>query len=384
METAGAVCGAAGGRRSIALTVSDLHYLTLALVPGIGSARLDVLLATFHDAAAVLAAPTAALREVPGISRAAATAITRADTERAAALVVRTHEQGGHVLLPSDSRFPAALRDISEPPTLLFAAGRLEYLNRPAVTIVGSRGHSRYGAEACRHFAAGTARAGLVVVSGMARGIDALAHSAALDVGGGTVGVLGNGLGVVYPSANRALYERVGTHGCLVTEFPPGERPHAGSFPRRNRLLSGLSRVTLVVEAREKSGALITVDCALNQGRDVLAVPGPITSPVSLGCNRLIQLGAKPALGLRDVLEEYGIKATSAPAAALPTDLTESERRALRAFDGGERHVDELVTALDCGPAEALAVLTSLEIRGLVVQEPGKRFRPAHPHSARL
>lgn len=366
------------------MTVSDLHYLTLALVPGIGSARLDVLLATFHDAAAVLAAPTAALREVPGISRAAATAISRADTERAAALVVGTHEQGGHVLLPSDSRFPAALRDISEPPTLLFAAGKLEYLNRPAVTIVGSRGHSRYGAEACRHFAAGTARAGLVVVSGMARGIDALAHSAALDAGGGTVGVLGNGLGVVYPSANRALYERVGTHGCLVTEFPPGERPHAGSFPRRNRLLSGLSRVTLVVEAREKSGALITVDCALNQGRDVLAVPGPITSPVSLGCNRLIQLGAKPALGLRDVLEEYGIKATSAPAAALPTDLTDSERRALRAFDGGERHVDELVTALDCGPAEALAVLTSLEIRGLVVQEPGKRFRPAHPHSARL
>jgi DNA processing protein len=209
----------------------------------------------------------------------------------------------------------------------------------------------------------------------MARGLDAAAHSAALDAGGGTIGVLGNGLGIIYPTANRALYQRVRRHGCLVTEFPPGERPNAGSFPRRNRLISGLARVTLVVEARERSGALITAGAALEQGRDVLAVPGPITSPVSVGCNRLIQHGAKPALGLRDVLEEYGISLPDVPSAALPTDLTADERRVLDGLAGGPEQVDEVASRLAQPAAETLALLTSLEIRGLVEQEPGKVFR---------
>src|SRR5437870_9346604 len=147
----------------------------------------------------------------------------------------------------------------------------------------------------------------------MARGLDAIAHDAALDAGGDSVGVLGNGFGVVYPAANRALYERMIAHGCLVTELPPGERPHAGAFPRRNRLISGLAGVTVVVEAAPGSGALITADCALEQGRSVLAVPGPITSPTSLGCNKLIQQGSKPALSAADVLEELGRTAGRPP-----------------------------------------------------------------------
>jgi DNA processing protein len=213
----------------------------------------------------------------------------------------------------------------------------------------------------------------------MARGLDRVAHEAALDDGGGTVGVLGNGLGVVYPSANKALYDRVAQYGCLLTEFPPGERPNAGSFPRRNRLISGLSRVTLVIEAREKSGALITADCALAQGREVLAVPGPITSPVSVGCNRLIQQGAKPVLGVRDLIEEYGMSLGDAPAVRLPRDLTAREQHVLDVLGLGVEQVDEI--ALRCGAptADALAVLTSLEIRGLVSQEAGKVFRPAAP-----
>ena len=287
--------------------------------------------------------------------------------------------EGGHVLAPEDAAFPRGLREIPDAPTLLFAAGRLELAQRPAVAIVGSRSHTRYGGEACRHFAGGLSRAGLVVVSGMARGIDALAHGAALDAAGGTVGVLGNGLGVVYPAANRALYERVLREGCLLTEHPPGEKPHAGSFPRRNRMISGLARVTLVIEARERSGALITADCALAQGHDVLAVPGPITSPVSVGCNRLIQLGAKPALGLRDVLEEYGIALPSVPSAALPTDLSPDERGVLDVLAGGEEHVDTLASRLGRPAAETLALLTSLEIRGLVGQAPGKMFSRASP-----
>jgi DNA processing protein len=243
--------------------------------------------------------------------------------------------------------------------------------------MVGTRNQTRYGAEVARHFAGGLARSGLVVVSGMARGIDATSHTAALDAGGGTVGVLGNGLGMVYPAANKGLYERVGAAGCLLTEYPPGERPHAGSFPRRNRLISGLSRVTLIVEAGDGSGALITADCALRQGRDVLAIPGPITSPLSLGCNRLIQHGAKPALGLRDVLEEYGMADAAVAAARFPTDLTESERRVLDLLGLGVELADDLAARLQCPAAEALATLTSLEIRGLIVQETGKRFRLA-------
>jgi DNA processing protein len=356
------------------VTSADLAYVALALTPGIGKARLDSLLARFEYPLDVLRASQADLETVPGISRAAATALRRASLARAARLVRRTGELGGRVVTPADPAFPATLREIPDSPTLLFVAGDADLLQRPAVAIVGSRAHTRYGAEVCRHFAAGCARAGVVVVSGMARGIDALAHAAALDAGGGTVGVLGNGLGVIYPAANRALYERVAGHGALLTEFPPGERPRVGSFPRRNRLVSGLARLVLVIEAREKSGALVTVDAALGQGREVLAVPGPITSPVSVGCNRLIQHGAKPALGLRDVLEEYGIALEHAPGVRLPNDLTEDERRILAALDTESLHVDRVAEALEADPALVLATLTSLEIRGLVRREPGPMF----------
>jgi DNA processing protein len=356
---------------------TDLDYVTLALVPGIGRARLDALLRVFGSPEAVLEAPIDRLKEVPEIGTAAATAIREANRKAGGRVLAQAAKMGAVVLTPRDPRFPEMLRVIPDCPTLLFVWGRLELLAMPCVAIVGSRSHTRYGAEVCRHFAGGLARAGLVVVSGMARGLDAMAHQAALDAGGDTIGVLGNGLGVIYPSANRALYERMRREGCLLTEFPPGERPNAGSFPRRNRLISGLSQVTLVVEAREHSGALITARCAADQGRDVLAVPGPITSPVSMGCNQLVQHGAKPALGLRDVLEEYGISLPDVPSAALPTRLSEDERRVLDILAMGSEHVDEVAQRLGAPLPETLAVLTSLEIRGLVEQGPGSRFRIA-------
>lgn len=359
------------------MNASDIAYVTLALVPGIGRARLDMLVAEFGSADNALGKSHRELAAVPSISRAAATAIAGASAATGTRVVRDAEGLGGAVLLPHDDRFPPALRQIPDSPTLLFAQGRTELLHRDAVAIVGSRSHTRYGAGACRLFAGGLAKAGLVVTSGMARGLDRIAHESALDSGGGTVGVLGNGLGVVYPAANKTLYERVAAEGCLLTEFPPGERPSAGSFPRRNRLISGLARVTLVIEARERSGALITADCALVQGGEVLAVPGPITSPMSVGCNRLIQHGAKPALGLRDVLEEYGIKLNRAPAVSIPNDLTEFERRVLDIIGSGTEQVDDIAERFNKSAADTLAVLTSLEIRGLVNQEPGKIFRAA-------
>jgi DNA processing protein len=354
---------------------ADVAWVTLALVPGIGRVRFNALLAVFGEPAAVLAAPIDQLCEVHGISRAAATAIRSASLVEGERVVRRTEDLGGTVLTPDAPAFPRLLRAIPEAPTLLFAKGSLELLGRPAVAIVGSRMHSRYGEEVCRHFARGLARAGLMIVSGMARGLDAVAHHACLDARCSTVGVLGNGLGVVYPAANRALYDRVEHEGCLLTEFPPGERPNAGSFPRRNRLISGLARAIVVIEACERSGALITVDCALAQGRDVFAVPGPITSPQSAGCNRLLQQGATPALTLEDVLAEYGIHA--APPAQAMLDLSERDEQVLGVLDRGGQSPDDVARALDCPVAEALALLTDLELRGAATCSPGTVFRRA-------
>jgi len=290
---------------------------------------------------------------------------------------------GGRCLVAGELGFPAALLEIPEPPTLLFALGDLRLLQRPAVAIVGSRDHSAYGAETCRMVAGTAASAGLVVVSGMARGLDAVAHLAALDAGGGTIGVLGNGLGVVYPAANRALYERVLADGLLLTEFPPGDRPHIGNFPRRNRLISGLARVTVVVEAAEGSGTLITVASALDQGREVMVVPGPITSRTSVGTNRLLRDGAAPYLEPADLGAHYPeAHALAASGSVLPARpalphglaLSEEERRVALTLGPSARQLDSLVEEVGLPVDQVLAALCALELHGLVHQEPGRRF----------
>jgi DNA processing protein len=359
-------------------------YLALALVPGIGAARMSALLDRLETPARVLGAGSEALDAVQGISTAAATAIAGADLRQARAAMARLAELGGQLLLPGDAAFPAALRDIPDPPLHLFALGDVALLSRPAVAIVGSRDHSLYGAEVCRAVARTAAEAGLAVVSGMARGLDAVAHAGALEGKGATIGVLGNGLGVVYPAANRELYERVARDGLLLTEFPPGERPTAGSFPRRNRLISGLSRVVVVVEAALTSGALQTVACALEQGREVLAVPGQITSPVSAGANRLLRDGAGPLLELDDLLAHYpeGVRRDAAPAPRLrgsPSGGAGLTREIVNALWSGPRRVEELVGACGAPVDAALDALSALELAGRVIQEAGGVYRLAAP-----
>ena len=355
-------------------------YLALAQIPGIGAARLRALIAAFGSAGGAIQAPHGALPGLPGFSKAAATAIRGAPVRRGAEVLDQLTQLGAVVLLPEDAAFPALLNEVPEPPALLFAWGDVALLARPAVAIVGSRNHSSYGAEAARLLAAGVAVAA-VVVSGMARGIDAIAHAAALDAGGASVGVLGNGFGVVYPAANRALYDRMVARGCLITELPPGERPHAHTFPRRNRLVSGLAAATVVVEAAAGSGALITADAALDQGRAVLAVPGPITSLTSLGCNKLIQQGAKPALCAGDILEEIGLSGLTpgrCPGASgertPPADLTPLQESLWTALAAESRHIDALSGATNAPTSDVLTALTDLELRGVVRQDPGMRF----------
>ena len=369
-------------------------YLALAQVPGIGAARLRTLVAAFESAAAALHAPHGAIAALPGFSRAAATAIRAGSTRAGHEVLDQLDRLGAAVLLPDDPTFPPLLSEIPDPPALLFVWGDPALLARPAAGMVGSRDHSPYGADAARLLAGGVARAGVVVVSGMARGIDAVVHAAALDGGGASVGILGNGFGVIYPAANRALYERMVTGGCLVTELPPGDRPHAGAFPRRNRLISGLAGVTVVIEAAPGSGALITADCALDQGRAVLAVPGPITSPTSLGCNKLIQQGAKPALAAGDVLEELGLpgaaqgvaerdpsggspghgRGVGPPGRTPPADLSTLQRSLWDTLRIEPMHVDVLVATAGAETGAVLTALTELEMRGVVKQEPGMRF----------
>jgi DNA processing protein len=345
--------------------------------------RLRTLVAAFGSAGGALVAPQGALAALPGFGPAAAAAVRCARRRTGEQILEALERVGAHVLTPGDAGYPPLLAEIGESPAVLYVWGDAGLLARPAAALVGSRDHTPYGAEAARLLASGVARAGAVVVSGMARGLDAVAHQAALDAGGATVGVLGNGFGVIYPAANRQLYERVAAHGCLVTELPPGERPRVSTFPRRNRIIAGLAGVTVVIEAAVGSGALITADCALDQGRSVLAVPGPITSPTSTGCNKLIQQGAKPALTAADVLEELGLVAPTAdaapaaraPAAVWPSDLSDVQRSLCQSIGAAPTHIDALVNVTGLDSGDVLAALTELELRGLVVQKPGMMFQ---------
>lgn len=357
-------------------------YVALALTPGIGPGRLHAILEVCRTASGAFSAPFAFLRSIPGISEAAATAIAGGSLDAGVRTLEQAERLGARVLIAGDPGYPALLRHIPEPAPVLFALGNPALLERPAVAIVGSRDHTPYGGEVARAVAWAAASAGIAVVSGMARGLDAVAHDAALESGGPTIGVLGNGLGVVYPAANARLYRRVAERGLLLTEFPPGERPTAGSFPRRNRLISGLARVTVVVEAAEGSGALITASAALEQGRDVMAVPGNITSPCSAGVNRLIRDGAEPLLAVEDLLAHYPEAARAAdgparPAVAqpLPDHLAAEDRDVAELLGPEPMALDELVARSGRAPQDVLASLCTLEIAGVVEQLPGRRFR---------
>ena len=372
-------------------------YLAIAMTPGIGPHRLATLLQACITSLGAHSAPFSFLRALPGFSRAAATAVREARVEEGYRLLRQAEEMGARVMTLLDSDYPALLHTIGEPPPVLFLLGDCGLLDCPAVAIVGSRDHSPYGAEVCRTLATAAARRGIVVISGMARGLDAVGHVAALDAGGGTIGVLGNGLGVVYPAANRALYERVAAQGLLLTEFPPGERPSVYTFPRRNRLISALARATVVVEAASGSGALITADAALEQGRDVLAVPGNITSHTSVGTNRLIRDGAVPVLEVGDLLGLYpeadgadksdGADGADEAGRNSRTDeppepdltLAPTEQRMLAAMGTTPALVDELAAKAQVSVPEALSALFTLELAGRVEQWSGGLFARASP-----
>jgi DNA processing protein len=268
-----------------------------------------------------------------------------------------------------DPAFPRLLAAIHDPPATLYlrgSAGR-ELLDQPAVAVVGARACSSYGRSVARSLARDLARAGLVVVSGMARGIDGDAHRGALDGGGPTVAVLGCGIDRDYPAAHSELARRVVEAGLVVSEYEPGIEPAPWRFPARNRIIAGLCRATLVVEARERSGALITADFALEEGREVLAVPGEITSSLSAGTNALLRLGATPVTCVEDVLEAYGLER----AAPLAVSLGPSAATILARLSDGALTGDEVVRASGIEAGAGAAALVELELAGRVTLEDG-------------
>lgn len=268
-----------------------------------------------------------------------------------------------------DAAFPPLLAAIHDPPARLFLRGSAapDLLDRPAVAVVGARACSSYGRSVARTLARDLASSGLVVVSGMARGIDGDAHRGALEGGGPTVAVLGCGVDRDYPAAHAELARRIVEAGLVVSEYEPGIEPAPWRFPARNRIIAGLCRATLVVEARERSGALITADFALEEGREVLAVPGEITSSLSAGTNALLRLGATPVTCLEDVLEAYGIERAAAAAAMLgPTAETILARLGEGALTG-----DEVVRASGVDAGAGAAALIELELAGRVTLEDG-------------
>ena len=287
----------------------------------------------------------------------------------AAAELRRLDAAGYRFLARSDPAFPPLLRAIHDPPPGLFlrGAGAPELLQRPALALVGARACSSYGRQVARRLGRELAAAGLVVVSGLARGVDGEAHRGALEAGGITVAVLGCGIDRDYPAAHRSLAAEIAERGLIVSEYAPGIEPAPWRFPARNRLVAGLCAATLVVEARERSGALITCDLALEEGREVFAVPGEITSALSAGSNALLRLGATPCTCAADVLESFGL------VLPLPAqiELGEAATAVLERVRAAATTADELARATGLPPGELAAAVTELELAGVVTVEEG-------------
>ena len=278
-----------------------------------------------------------------------------------------------HVITLGDPHYPALLREICDPPLALHFRGNRQLLGPPAVAIVGSRHASPYGVNVASQLARDVASAGVVIVSGLARGIDAAAHRAALDAGGTTIAILGTGIDVTYPRSNAKLFHAIEEKGLLLTEFAPGTPPLRENFPMRNRVISGLSLGTVIVEATGRSGSLITARMAAEQGREVFAVPGPIFAANSEGPHRLIQYGAKLVHDAKDILEELpGNLTTKREDRAEPEEPLRSVLAHLCADEGA--HVDELSAALARPPGEIAQALLQLELGGWIRALPGARY----------
>lgn len=360
------------------------YWIALASAEGVGPVLFRRLLERFGAPERVLVASKNDLNGIRGMSDQVAAAICGDACRRFAEAECRRLDQRVDIRLITflDADYPRRLFEIGAPPPLLYLLGEIPAWD-PALAVVGSRRATRTGLKAAEELSNKAAQAGLTVVSGLARGVDTAAHRGALEGGGVTVAVLGCGVDIPYPPENRELAERIACSGCLLSEFPLGTQPLAEHFPRRNRIISGLSRGVLVVEAAQQSGSLITARYALDQGREVLAVPGPINVASCRGSNGLIKQGAVLVDSVEDILDALGLESVAATVQSEVTTglqtaprhpLTPREAQVYELLAQGPRQLDEITTALELTAAEVSAMVLGLELKGLLVQLPGSYY----------
>lgn len=355
--------------------------VALSLVPGVGPGRTRALIGRFGTAAAALAAPRSLLAGVPGVGPQTAEAIAAFDGQALVdAQLIRAEKVGADLITAWDPRFPKLLRQIYDPPVFLWIRGEITAQDDRAIAIVGTRKPTDYGRQAAADLAAGLAEQGFTIVSGLAYGIDGAAHRAALEAGGRTLAVLGSGVDRIYPSSHAQLARSIVSQGALLSEYALGAAPDAPNFPRRNRIVSGLAVGTLIVEAYEDGGALITARLAVEQNREVFAIPSPVRSKAGAGTNRLIQQGhAKLVMSVDDILTELGAvepaaQTTPAESRQAPPDLNGIEKQLYDALTNEPIHIDTLCVRTNLDTSTALVYLLGLEFKGVVRQMAGKQF----------
>ncbi len=353
--------------------------LRLFAVPGIGSSRLRALVGHFRSPATVLAASKQELMQANGIDEKCAHSVANADNCEFAQRQLRAVEStGAQAVTFWDAEYPAALKTIYDPPAVLFVRGSFSESDRHAIAIVGTRKPTNYGRAATQKLTVELVQRGLTIVSGLAYGIDTIAHANAVNNAGRTIAVLGSGIDRIYPAQNTRLADRICEAGAVISEFPMGTGPDRTNFPRRNRIICGLALGVVVVEAGEKSGALITAMNALDQNREVFAVPGNIDSSKSVGPNELIQQGAKCTTCVDDIIEELAVPLATLlergdkrqPRAALDTE----ESRIMALLSEDAIHIDALSKLANEASGALLSTLLSLELKDVVRQLPGKMF----------
>jgi len=345
------------------------------MVKGIGAVRLRALLDTFGDAQSAWEAPSGAL-QAAGLSTRIVDNLTRLRASvQLDEIWDQLQTQNIQVLTWVDDNYPIRLRDIDNAPPVLYLRGSIETNDEWAVAIVGTRRITPYGRQVAERIATQLANNGITVVSGLAMGVDTVAHQSSLDAGGRTLAILGSGVDRLYPPQNRSLAEKVIEKGALISDYAPGTPPEGSNFPPRNRIISGLSLATVVVEAGVKSGALITADFALEQGREVFAVPGNVFAPQSRGPNRLIQNGAHPLLDPKEILDVLDLTRVTEHREArvvLPSNATEAQLFEVLGHE--PLHVDEVRAQTDLPIDQVTATLAMMELKGMVRQVGGMRY----------
>lgn len=349
--------------------------LALMAVPGIGSVLHNRLLEKFGSAREVWEQSEKALATVDFLPKKSIKRIIQGpDINRLLDIKKDLKKIGAWMICKGDQEYPELLGAISQPPSILFGLGKMEVLKKKSIAIVGSRRASTYGVKVAEMFAKGLSEMGICVISGLAVGIDAAAHRGALNETGGTVAVKGCGLDVPYPWRNKRLFEKIRENGAVISEFLPGTPPEAGNFPARNRIISGLSQAVLVIEASLKSGSLITAYLSLDEGRDVMSVPGSIFSFTSQGCHRLIQEGAKLVTNVKDVVAEMGLDLIIEAWSRNKKDegqnvfeLLADEKRVVDKLEAEPQHIDEIAARCGMSVADVSRILLELELKGLAI-----------------